>query len=206
MREFYEDLWARLPEDLDPPDLALRRALLLDHVRPGDRVLDLGCGEGTFTALLAEGGAQVVGVDIAEAALERARRRHPGLEFRLAPVEGPLPLEDGSIDVVWCSEVIEHVADTARFLSEARRVLRRDGTLVLTTPHLGRARRTLIALRGFEEHFDPVGEHLRFYTRVSLRDTLQDMGFADVDVSAVGGLIRRHLLVATARRPGLAGG
>jgi SAM-dependent methyltransferase len=205
MREFYEDLWGRLPEDLDPPVLALRRRLLLDHAHPGDRVLDLGCGEGTFTAIAAEAGAQPVGVDVADAALERARRRHPGLDFRRAPVEGPLPLEDASVDVVWCSEVIEHVADTARFLSEARRVLRRDGTLVLTTPNLGRLRRTLLALRGFEEHFDPLGEHLRFYTRVSLRDTLEDLGFAYVAISTAGPALRPRLLVATARRPGLIG-
>ena len=49
--------------------------------------------------------------------------RHPGLDFRLAPIDGPLPFEDNRFALVWASEVIEHVADTARWLSEVRRVL-----------------------------------------------------------------------------------
>ena len=69
MRDFYEDLWERLPEQLVPPDLELRLAHLRAGVRAGDRVLDLGCGDGRFTAELARVGAAPTGVDIAEAAL-----------------------------------------------------------------------------------------------------------------------------------------
>ena len=96
-------------------------------------MLYLGSGSGDFTALLAQAGAHPVGVEVAQAALDRARQRHPELDFRLVPIDGPLPLEDNSFDLVWASEVIEHIADTARSLSEIRRVLVPRGRLLVTT-------------------------------------------------------------------------
>src|SRR5712664_1569017 len=86
MRDYYEELWRRLPQPLEPPDYELRRRFLLDRVKPGDRALDLGCGDGVFTAELAAAGARPVGADVAEAALERARANHPDLDFRLVGV------------------------------------------------------------------------------------------------------------------------
>ncbi|HWD74790.1 MAG TPA: class I SAM-dependent methyltransferase, partial [Solirubrobacteraceae bacterium] len=137
MRDYYEELWERLPRDLEPPDLELRRAFALAHISPSDRVLDLGSGAGDLTGDLQRAAAAVVGVDVAEAALRRARSRHPKLSFLRAEIDGRLPLEDNSFDVVWSSEVIEHVADTARWMSEVRRVLRPGGRLLLTTPSHG---------------------------------------------------------------------
>ena len=206
MKDFYEDVWEHLPEDPEPWAFSRRRALLLGAVRPGDRVLDLGCGAGRFTAALREAGADPVGVEIAEGALERARRNVPGADLRLAPSEGPLPLEDASFDVVWCSEVLEHVPDTAGALSEIRRVLRTGGRLLVTTPSHGRLRRTLIALARFDEHFDPLGQHLRFYSRASLERVLGEFAFEDVSVDAVAGPPGlRAMLVARARKASLVG-
>ena len=132
MRDYYEELWERLPARLEAPDLELRTRFAGDNVRPTDRVLDLGCGDGALTGVLAGAGASVVGVDVAESALARARSKHPQLTFAVTPIDGPLPYDDGTFDVVWSSEVIEHVADTARWLSEVRRVLVPRGRLLLT--------------------------------------------------------------------------
>ena len=198
MQEYYEQLWERLPEELSPPEFARRRDYLLAEVRPGDRALDLGCGAGEFTAALAQAGADTVGVEVAEAALRRARASHPELDFRLAPIDGPLPLGDNTFDVVWSSEVIEHVADTARWLSEIRRVLVPGGRLLLTTPSHGRLR---VALGGVERFSEPLGDHLHLYTRRSLTETLEGFGFDQVRVRAVAGapLLRRMLLARAVR-------
>ena len=157
MKDYYEDLWDGLPDELEPPDFERRRDFLLRQARPGDRALDLGCGTGEFTALLAAGGVQAVGVEVAEAALRRARARHPDLDFRLVPIEGPLPFDEHSFELVWCSDVIEHVADTARWLSEVRRVLAPRGRLLITTPNHDRV---AILLRGIEAFSEPLGDHL----------------------------------------------
>ena len=198
MRDFYEDLWERLPAQLVPPDLELRLAHLRAGVRAGDRVLDLGCGDGRFTAELARMGAASTGVDIAEAALNRARGAHPDLDFRLAPIDGPLPFDDGSFDVVWTTEVIEHVADTARWLSEVRRVLVPRGRLLLTTPSHGRVR---VAIGGIEAFSDPLGDHLHLYTRKSLTALLAEFGFDEISVRTAGGppFLRRLLLARAVR-------
>ena len=192
MHDYYEDLWARLPDDLQPPDLALRTRFMLANVRAGERVLDLGCGAGDMTAELARAGAEPVGVEVAQAALARARARHPELRFCATPIDGPLPFADGSFDVVWASEVIEHMADTARWLSEIRRVLVPGGRLALTTPGHGRLR---LAIGGIERYSEPLGDHLHLYTARSLRRVLEELGFGAVQVRGAGGpvLLRRLL-------------
>jgi SAM-dependent methyltransferase len=199
MKDFYEDLWERLPSELAPPDFALRRKFMLDDVAPGDRVLDLGCGAGQFTRELAAAGALPVGVEVAEAALERARTAAPELDFRLAPIDAPLPLPDGSFDVVWASEVIEHVADTATWLSEINRVLVPGGRLLVSTPSHGRLR---VALHGVEHFSEPLGDHLHLYTRGSLRRVLGEFGFERIQIRSAGGspLLRRVLLARAVNR------
>jgi len=198
IRDYYEELWESLPADLEPPSFERRLGYLLDAVKRGDRALDLGCGAGDFTAAMARAGADAIGADVAEAALERARSRHPAVEFRLVPFDGPLPFDDGSFDLVWSSEVIEHVADTARWLSEVRRVLAPGGRLLLTTPSHGRAR---VALGGVERFSEPLGDHLHLYTKRSLRTLLGEFGFGEVSVRAVDGPpLLKTMLVATAVR------
>jgi ubiquinone/menaquinone biosynthesis C-methylase UbiE len=198
MQDYYEELWQRLPEELAQAELPLRRRFLLQNIRAGERVLDLGCGQGDFTALIAQAGALPVGMEIAQAALARAQARHPGLEFRLARIGQPLPLEDNAFGVVWSSEVIEHVADTARWLSELRRVLRPRGKVLLTTPSHGRLR---LALGGIERFSEPLGDHLHLYTRRSLTEVLAEFGFGEIEVRSAGGppLLRRTLLARGVR-------
>jgi 2-polyprenyl-6-hydroxyphenyl methylase/3-demethylubiquinone-9 3-methyltransferase len=198
MKDYYEELWERLPDELEPPDLDRRLRILQAELRPGDRALDLGCGEGTFTQAMADAGATATGVDVAEAALRRARLRHPDADFRLAPIDGPIPLTDGELDLVWASEVIEHVADTERWLTEVTRVLAPGGRLLITTPDHPRLG---LALHGVERYSEPFGDHLHLYTRRSLGRTLDETGFRHVDVRAVGGVpALRRMLVSRAER------
>jgi SAM-dependent methyltransferase len=198
IRDFYEDLWQRLPPEVEPPALERRLGFLRAEVRPGDRALDVGCGTGEFTAAMAQAGASAVGVDVAEAALERARARHPTLDFRLVPIDGPLPLEDNAFELAWASEVIEHVADTARWLSEVRRVLAPGGRLLVTTPSHGRLR---VALGGIERFSEPLGDHLHLYTKRSLGGLLHEFGFSAIEVRSLEGppLLRRSLFARATR-------
>lgn len=199
-----------LAEGFEPADAALRGRFLLARVtslsRELDapaRVLDVGCGEGFFTAQLAQAGAIALGVDVSEEALRRARSRHAQLQLQAIAPGATWPLDDASFDLAWAGEVIEHVADTAGWLSEVRRVLRPRGELLLSTPAHGRLMLLALALSGrrFDRHFDPLSDHLRFYSARSLRGLLDDFGFDDIEVRAAGGPVgARRVLLAKARR------
>jgi SAM-dependent methyltransferase len=204
--DFHDAAWVAVPEGARPEAFAPRRAFLLHAVRPGDRVLDLGCGDGAFAAELAGAGAQPVGVDVSEEAVRRARAAQPNIDFHLVEAGAPLPFEDASFDVVWAGEVIEHVLDVAGLLSEVRRVLRPEGRLLVTTPNHPPLRALALALspRRFARHFDPRSQHVRFLTGGTLRELLEDLGFADVKISTTGGPpFARSTLLARAVRPRL---
>ena len=126
MRAFYESFWADAPADPEP--WAGSAAARCCSARRGPAS---GCSTSAAARAASSrrcgGRADPVGVEIAEAALERARRVAPGADLRLLEPDGSVPLDHGSVDLVWCSEVLEHVADTAHCLHEARRVLRPAG-------------------------------------------------------------------------------
>jgi 2-polyprenyl-6-hydroxyphenyl methylase/3-demethylubiquinone-9 3-methyltransferase len=207
----YRDaIWEAIPDPCVPAHAALRELFLLERVgrereRLGRavRVLDVGCGDGWFAAALARTGAEVVGLDASAEAVRRALRRHPHADLRVVDCELPLPLSDSSFDVVWAGEAIEHVADTAGWLSELRRVLRSGGLLLLSTPDHGPLARLRAGLSraAFERHFDPRSDHLRFYTRRALYDLLAAFRFEEVELRGAGGLPgARAVLLASGRR------
>jgi 2-polyprenyl-3-methyl-5-hydroxy-6-metoxy-1,4-benzoquinol methylase len=212
---YHEELWQSVPEGTQPRELELRRAFLLEQLQAiggghgrtaagaNLRVLDVGCGEGQLTAELTRAGYDVLGIDVAEEPLRRARLRDAGLDLLRVEPEGDWPLADASFDAVWAGETIEHVLDTARWLSELRRVLRSGGPLLLSTPAHGLLVRLSLGLFAgrFERHFDPRSDHVRFYTRRSLARLLQDFGFEQVRTHEAGGPrgARRTLLASAVR-------
>jgi SAM-dependent methyltransferase len=103
----------------------------------GRRVLDVACGAGYGTALLARTAAAVTGADISEAAIAHARAAYgalPNARFECVPCTR-LPLADASVDVVVSFETLEHIAEQEAFLDEAARVLAADGVLLLSCPN-----------------------------------------------------------------------
>jgi SAM-dependent methyltransferase len=102
----------------------------------GDKeVLDIACGEGYGSALLATVATRVTGVDLDEAAVAHAARKYkrPALEFLQGSCD-TIPLRDASVDVVVSFETIEHHDRHAEMISELRRVLRPGGLLLISTP------------------------------------------------------------------------
>jgi ubiquinone/menaquinone biosynthesis C-methylase UbiE len=112
---------------------AVSHLLETAQLTSASRALEVGCGPGHITAMMAETGATVTGVDLVSAMIETARTLHPDIEFVEANVE-QLPLADDTFDVVLANFVIHHFARPDVAGTEIRRVLKPGGRFVFAGP------------------------------------------------------------------------
>lgn len=115
----------------------LHRYAWCRHLAASRDVLDIACGEGYGSAMLAHDATSVVGVDISPEAIDHAIAAYgslPRLTFKLGDA-ARIPLADATVDLVVSFETIEHHDRHAEMLSEIRRVLRPDGLLVISSPN-----------------------------------------------------------------------
>ncbi len=164
----------------------------------GDRLLDLGCGDGTLLALARrEKFKEVYGLDIAQAVTHRAEQTCAqvvgsleGVEVRQIDLNGPLPFADNFFDAVTAIAVIEHIFDPYFTIAEIQRVLRPDGQFIMEVPNLAWLPRRLdvlfghLPVTGDEEGWD--GGHLHYFTFRAVRDLLIQQGFAIDYIGSTG--------------------
>jgi len=157
--------------------------------RAGDLILDAGCGEGRHTFALARLGCRVIGLDydhnsVAKAQYVIRHLTHEGV--KLGPVLFTqsdalrLPFRDHTFDKILCAEVMEHIHEDGRVVSEFFRVLKPGGVMAVTVPtpfteHVyGRLSR---------EYFRTPGGHIRIYSPKQLFSVLTRGGLGIYDVS-----------------------
>lgn len=115
----------------------LNRYLAAKSYVSGMKVLDVACGEGYGSNLMKTWGAKsVIGVDVSKEALEKANKNfaQEGVEFINHSAE-ELPFEDNSFDVVISLETIEHLDHPEKFIQEIKRVVKPDGTILISCPN-----------------------------------------------------------------------
>ena len=119
-----------------------RRDWIMDAIRksaangPRMRALEIGPGSGIYLPVLAELFETVVGADIEEAYLDNAkllRAKHPNIDTVVDDVTNT-KLPEASFDLILCSEVVEHIKDSAPAIKAMRRLLKPGGHLILSTP------------------------------------------------------------------------
>jgi len=118
----------------------LRHQFAYVHVKsrltPTDNVIEIGFGEGYGTTILAESGADIVGIDVEEKAVLHANGRYGGPRCTFMRYDGRrIPFDDGAFDAAVSFQVIEHIEDDDRFVSEIARVVKSGGKAYLTTPN-----------------------------------------------------------------------
>lgn len=136
------------------------------------RAVDLGCGPGQIARYLYERGADVYGIDLSPAMVERARREHPGIDFQLGDMRA-LTLPDSTLAGIAAFYSIIHIPreNVVTVLQELRRVLQPEGLLLLAF-HLGDD------VRHFDEWYEqPVSVDFYFFQREEMADYLRAAGF-----------------------------
>ena len=98
------------------------------------RLLDLGCGSGVFTNILARRGFEAIGVDISEAMIKRAKQTYPRLAFEVGDAER-LGFANETFDGVLLSGLIHHFPDPSACLSEVHRILKQDAPFAAFDPN-----------------------------------------------------------------------
>ena len=110
---------------------------ILDYIKQGEKILEVGCGEGILSALMAQKGAEVTASDISKPNLMNAKKyaKNKGINninFLEADAED-LPFRDNSFDIVVADNVLEHLPDFEKGLSEIKRVTKKRAIIVLPT-------------------------------------------------------------------------
>lgn len=169
-------------------------------------VLDLGCGNGALTGRLALEGFTATGLDHSQSGIDIAARRHPRARFERHDVSEPLASHHaGRYDAVIAVEVIEHLLLPRRLLQGASLALKPGGLLVVTTPFHGYWKNLALALTGrFDAHWHPLRDygHVKFFSRDTLSQLIQEQGFMAIRLSTVGRIppLARSM-IATAAKP-----
>src|SRR3989344_1028451 len=146
-------------------------------IHPGDQILDYGCGAGTLALYFGSLGCEVVGIDISEDAIVKAKNsaRINNLDkcsfYTLS--EGMKNLRQKKFDLIIFSEVLEHLHSDSELLRNLKKNVNKKGKIFISTPSLNAP---LFKL-GFLKEFDQRVGHLRRYNETTLWSTVEGSGY-----------------------------
>jgi ubiquinone/menaquinone biosynthesis C-methylase UbiE len=213
VREGY-DRWAASYDATTNALIALdrRHTMACLDARPGERILDAGCGTGGHVATMLRAGSRPTGIDMSHGMLHVARRKHPTVQLVQADLGATLPAHDGVFDAVLCALVGEHLENLPLLFREMFRSLARGGRLVFSVFHPD------VAAAGVEANFTEGDTEVRLgairHRIGDYLDAADAAGFDDVAMRVHPGdaalvaevptatkyLDRPLLLIATARK------
>lgn len=137
------------------------------NLKPGFKLLELGCGRGEFLESFQKDGLDCYGVDLSRYCLEKK----PGLQVKCLDISSEnLPYADNFFDLVYHKSFLEHFYSPDKIMKETLRVLKPGGQLIILTPDWASQMKT------FYEDFS----HCRPYTKEALEDLLEISGFLNV--------------------------
>ncbi len=181
---------------------------LADFTLPGERILDVGCGNGRLMQIFQDIDIDYTGVDASEELIKEAKQHYPNAKFQVSDAL-KLSLPANYFDKVYSVAVLHHIPSREfrfQFLREARRVLKPDGLLILTVWNLWNWRGFGLVLKYFflkiigkskldlKDVFVPWGKecqrYIHIFTRGELEDTVKEAGFKIKEAGVLGGVKR----------------
>jgi len=168
------------------------RFLFDDFLTPGEKILDVGCGNGRFFEFCKEKNLDYTGIDSSEKLIEIAQNSYPEAKFQVVDALS-LPFPSNYFDKVYSIALLHHIPSNElrlKFLEGAKRVLKREGLLILTVWDLHRWRLifkfTILKILGkskldFKDVFVPWGKtcqrYIHCFTKKELKNLIKKAGF-----------------------------
>ncbi|OIP75276.1 MAG: SAM-dependent methyltransferase [Oscillatoriales cyanobacterium CG2_30_44_21] len=154
------------------------------------KILDIGCGNGSLSNFFASLGYEVIGIEDSKSGIALAKQNFPNCEFIHSSVYD-LPYQDleDKFDIVLSTEVIEHLLYPRILIQAAKRCLKPDGKLILTTPYHGYLKNLALALTGnMDKHFTVLwdGGHIKFFSPKTLSALITEEGFTELEWGFAG--------------------
>lgn len=168
-------------------------------------VLDLGCGNGSFSALIASSGFNVTGLDHSSSGIEIASKKHPNTRFAQHDITQPLSIAyHEKYDEVVSTEVIEHLLLPRRLIENAISALKPGGLLILTTPYHGYWKNLALALTNkFDDHWHPLRDygHIKFFSKATMLALFKECGLKDIRFETVGRIpaLARSMIISAVK-------
>lgn len=166
---------------------------LAGEIKPGMRVLDVGCGNGFTCGEFLKRGCQVVGIDLGEKGISLARQTYPDGRFELLAADDRLleNLREPPFDLVVSTEVVEHLYAPRSYARGCWLALRPGGRFICSTPYHGYLKNLMLSFFGkWDRHADPLwdGGHIKLWSRASLEKLLFETGFENPRFRGAGRL------------------
>ena len=169
----------------------MKVADLLKNHFPKGKLLDIGCGDGSFSFYLKKLGYDVYGLELDSRLVGSANKA--GLKVTIGSFLNKFPFKSAYFNVLFAGEVMEHTVDDDFFLKECHRVLRKEGLLILTTPNLVSLTNRIRMSLGHLPKYAYQPYHYRIYNLNLITHKLKGAGFKIKFYTASHILISRYL-------------
>ena len=206
VKEFYEKQYGDNRYDTDKLKLPflsrkLRRFeldrydLTFENIPGGERVLEIGCGDGELLFKFKSKYQEVWGIEIAPSRIDRIKKKienedENNIRVRVGDANQRLDFKDGYFDTITAISVLEHLFDPYYFMSECYRLLRSNGTLIVQVPNIAYFSYRIGLLFGrlpvTSQEIGWDGGHLHYFTRLSLKRLFEKEGFEVVKITSSG--------------------
>ena len=177
---FYHDF-----EQPDPPHQGLyltKMLALLKSANGINKILDVGCGDGNFTASLAEHSYEMYGIDRSAGGVAKARQRYPKIHFQIASAHDDFRSPFSGVryfDAVVSVEVIEHLYSPRQFAKQCVSAVRPAGLIIVTTPYWGYVKNLALAISNRTDRALTAlweGGHIKHFSYRTLRTLFEQAG------------------------------
>lgn len=161
--------------------------------KKGFKVIDFGCGTGSFTAKFLNYGLELYGIDISQNCINYAKKKYPDISFDVGDIEHTAYLDE-SFDIIFLSGVLHHFTDFSNVLKECYRVLKKGGIILGYDPHKLNPFMWLYRCKNSPFYSSKgVTENERPLTKREIRNMIATTGFSEFEVYSISGVTYQYI-------------